>query len=85
MQITNRYASYWSEGETQCHNDQSFFTRLRDFIKEKLRGCVLNYAQALRRCMSQALYVPGCAIIVAIMSQQGWLSNYFGFSINNTR
>ena len=22
------------------------------------------------------LYVPGCAIIVAIMSQQGWLSNH---------
>ena len=29
-------------------------------------------------------YVPGCAIIVAIMPQQGWLSYYFGFSINNT-
>ena len=65
------------KGETQCHNDQSFFMRLR--------GCVLSYAQALRRSRSQALYVPGCAIIVAIMSQQGWLSNYFGFSINNTR
>ena len=30
-------------------------------------------------------YVPGCEVIVAIVSQEGWLSNYFGFNIINAR
>ena len=76
------------KGETQCHNDQSFFMKITFLIKEKLRGCVLSYAQALWRGRSQALlcaWLCNHRLIVDIKSQQGWLSNHFRFSINNTR
>ena len=48
----------------------------------------LCYAQTLWRGSSQALLCAWSCnhrLIVDIKSQQGWLSNYLRFSINNTR
>ena len=72
------------KGETQCHIDQSFFMRLRALSRKNYGGVYLAMHKHYGAVVGQHYYVSGCAIIVAIMSQQSWLSNYFGFSINNT-
>ena len=65
--------------------DQSFFMGLRTSSRKYCGGVYLAMHEHYGAVGAKHYYVPGCAIIVAIMSQQGWLSHYFGFSINNTR